>query len=312
MNIDIVIPWCGDDFDPKIHTTNEDFLRQSNNNELYYCLDSIKTFAPWINKIYILVNEINIPNYIPQPEKTIFVDRTKLFNGQKITNGLVAETLSWKIPELSEYFILAHDDIILGRPTQTFDFFENDKPVYYSCCPATWGPFKGELHHSIYKNLQVFTGHTPPSCGAYPHFYCSMKKRVCEKIENEYEEWFKFMRSHTNKRFDSKNSDYSMEEDFKAIYTAYMDQNNLGVDRSKDKHKMYYDFGFIEYNGECYDTRMSIYEKNYIPCYQSINNFRNKLIKQKTAPLFINFNSVHNTKDLDDIWEFVKYEKYKS
>jgi hypothetical protein len=62
-----------------------------------------------------------------------------LFDGKKITNGLMVETLSWKIPELSEYFILAHDDIILGHQTSISDFFEKDKPVYYHLNP-TWGP----------------------------------------------------------------------------------------------------------------------------------------------------------------------------
>jgi len=175
MIVDIVIPWCGNDFDPKIHTSNEDLLRQSNNNELYYCLDSIKTFAPWINKIYILVNEINIPDYIPQPEKTIFIDRTKLLDGQKITNGLVAETLSWKIPELSEYFILAHDDIILGRKTYIDNFFQNNKSVYYHYSPA-WGPSKNQPHHRIYENAKVFKKPSPLSCGPYPHSYLSLQK----------------------------------------------------------------------------------------------------------------------------------------
>jgi hypothetical protein len=311
MKIDIVIPWCGNDFDPKIHTSNEDLLRQSNNNELYYCLDSIKTFAPWINKIYILVNKINIPNYIPEPEKTIFIDRTKLLDNKKITNGLVAQSLCHKVKELSEYFLLVDDDIVLGRPTQISDFFQDDKPIYYYFTP-TWGPFRHNPNHKIYQNSEVFNGKSPLSCGPYPHFYISMRKSFCEKIESEYEQWFKFMRSHKNTRFNSTKSNYSMEEDFKGVFISYINKNNLGINKEKDKYKIYYEFGFIEYNGECYDTRLSSDTKNYIPCDQSIANFKNKIIEQKTAPLFINFNSVHNTKDLDDIWEFIKYEKYKS
>jgi len=310
-NIDIVIPWCGNDFDPKIHTSNEDFLRQKNNNELYYCLDSIKTFASWVNKIYILVNEVNIPNYIPEPNKTIFIDRKQFLDNKKITNGFVAETLSWKIPELNENFILAHDDIVLGRKTSVSDFFENDKPVYYHLNPS-WGPFTNQLHHIIYHNENVFKGKSPVSCGPYPHFYLSLQKSVCEKIENEYDEWFNFMRSHYDNRFDSRNSQYYMEEDFKGIYISYINKINLGVDKSKLRSKINYEFGFIEHNGECYDTRLSGYEKNYIKCEQSITNFKNRLIKQKSCPLFINFNSVHNNKDIDDIWEFIKNEKYKS
>jgi hypothetical protein len=311
MKIDIVIPWCGNDFDPKIHTSNEDLLRQKNNNELYYCLDSIKTFASCINKIYILVNYIQIPNYIPEPQKTIFVDRTQLFDGKKITNGFVAETLSWKIPELSENFILAHDDIVLGRKTSVSDFFENDKPVYYHLNP-TWGPFKNQLHHRIYANANVFKEKSPLSCGPYPHFYLSLQKSVCENIENEYNQWFNFMRSHYINRFDSINSNYNMEEDFKGVYISYINRNNLGVDKSKLESKMYYEFFFIEHNGDCYDTRLSPHEKDYIKCEQSITNFKNRCIKQKSCPLFINFNSVHNTKDIDNIWEFIKNEKYKN
>lgn len=310
MNIDVVIPWCGNDFDPKINTTNEDMLRQKNSNELYYCLDSIKTFASWINKIYILVNEVNIPDYIPEPEKTIFIDRTKLFDGKKITNGFVAETLSWKIPEINENFILAHDDIILGRQANVSDFFYEDKPVYYHLNP-TWGPFLNIPHHRIYANEKVFNGISPKSCSPYPHFYLSLNKSICQKIENEYHDWFNFMRSHYNERFDSLNSTYYMEEDFKGIFIYYIHINNLGIDRSEQKHSMYYEFSFIEHKNECYDTRLSPNENNYIKCNKSIEIFKEK-VNKNFSPLFVNFNSVHNTKDLDDIWDFVKYEKYKS
>jgi hypothetical protein len=311
MKIDLVIPWCGNDFDPKIHNSNEDILRHKNNNELYYCLDSIKIFAPWINKIYILVNEIQVPNYIPEPNKTIFIDRKQFLDNKKITNGFVAETLSWKIPELSEYFILAHDDIVLGHKTSPSDFFVDEKPAYYHLNP-TWEIFRGQPHHRIYANETVFKGQSPLSCGPYPHFYLSLQKSVCQKIENEYQNWFTFMRSHYDKRFDSRNSNYYLEEDFKGIYISYININNLGVGKSKLRNKMYYEFGFIEHNGDCYDTRLSPHEKDYIKCEQSIANFKNRCIKQKSCPLFINFNSVHNTKDINDIWEFIKNEKYKS
>jgi len=311
MKIDIVIPWCGNDFDPKVHTSNEDLLRQKNNNELYYCLDSIRTFASWINKIYILVNEINVPDYIPEPQKTIFIDRTQLFDGKKITNGLVAETLSWKIPEISEYFILAHDDIILGRQTLVSDFFEKDKPVYYHMNPR-WGPFKNQTHHRIYENSKVFAKDSPTSCGPYPHFYISMRKSFCEKIEEQYKEWFNFMRSHYKTRYSSKNKNYSMEEDFKGIFTSYLIKNNLGFERPKSKTSVSYSFAFVEHNGECFDTRLSSLVENYISCKKSITNFKNRFIKQKSCPLFINFNNVHNNKDIDNIWEFIKNEKYKS
>jgi len=226
MKIDLVIPWCGNDFDPKIHNSNEDILRHKNNNELYYCLDSIKIFAPWINKIYILVNEIQVPDYIPEPNKTIFIDRKQFLDNKKITNGFVAETLSWKIPELNENFILAHDDIILGHKTTPSDFFIDNKTGYYHYSPS-WGPFKKQPNHRIYVNKGVFKGKSPLSCGPYPHFYLSLQKSVCEKIENEYYEWFYFMRSHYDNRFDSRNSQYYMEEDFKGIYISYINRNNL-------------------------------------------------------------------------------------
>jgi hypothetical protein len=303
--IDIVIPWCGNDFDPKIHTSKEHIMRQKNNNELYYCLDSIRTFASWINKIYILVNEIHVPDYIPEPQKTIFIDRTQLFDGKKITNGLVAETLSWKIPEISEYFILAHDDIILGRQTLVSDFFEKDKPVYYHYIPR-WGPFINKRNHRIYQNSKVFTGDTPTSCGPYPHLYIGMRKSFCEKIEEQHKEWFSFMRSHYETRYSSEDKNYSMEEDFKGIFTSYLINNNLGFDKSKSKLNLSYSFCFLEYNSKCFDTRFSINPNEYISCEQSIQNFKNYLIKQKNSPLFINFNSVHNNKDIDNIWNLVK------
>ena len=47
--IDIVYTWAGEHND-----TND--ARISNNNELKYSLRSVMKYAPWVNKIYILMN----------------------------------------------------------------------------------------------------------------------------------------------------------------------------------------------------------------------------------------------------------------
>ena len=49
FKIDIVYTWAGEN-----HNKNNE--RLSDNNELKYSLRSVMKYAPWVNKIYILMN----------------------------------------------------------------------------------------------------------------------------------------------------------------------------------------------------------------------------------------------------------------
>lgn len=153
--IDAVITWV-DGNDPK-HRAKRDMFgdnksltkddiagdtRYTSVGEIMYCVASINRFAPWINKIYIVTDEQN-PNVEPFLEKYFpeghipveIVDHKVVFEGYEqylpTFNSICLESMTWRIPGLSERFIEFNDDLILSAPTQPEDFFTEDGVVCY-------------------------------------------------------------------------------------------------------------------------------------------------------------------------------------
>lgn len=306
--IDIVIPWSGNDC--AIAPVTADFAaRQTDNGELGYCLSSIQLFAPWVRKIFVLVNDpAATPITLPEPRKTIFVDRTQFLAGQKTTNGLVAETLAWKIPEVSEFFILAHDDTWLGRPTEPSTFFLDGRPYYWHIDPV-WGPFRGQGFHDIYVQNPVDCPQ-PKTSAPTPHFWMPARKSHCARLEADFPAWFSFMRTHLTDRFSSvEKSDAAwtgLEEDFKGVYAWFLAHHNLGVDRAVEKIRglLYYEFAFVELKGAEYDTQMRADKKFWIPAAESLGNFQRSL-NRLGGPLFVNVNTVVSAVTVKKIWSML-------
>ncbi|MBR5131575.1 MAG: Stealth CR1 domain-containing protein [Alistipes sp.] len=111
--------------------------------EILYCVASLNRFAPWLNKIYIVTDEQDpkiderikelFPNgHIPME----IVDHKRIFEGYEehlpTFNSISIESMTWRIPGLSEHFIEFNDDLILAAPTRPEDFFtEEGKVVCY-------------------------------------------------------------------------------------------------------------------------------------------------------------------------------------
>ena len=154
--IDAVITWV-DGNDPVHQAKRAQFLTNKRENarkdvagetrfnqvgEIYCCIASILRFAPWINKIYIVTDDQNphVDDYIKQyfPENKIpveIVDHKVVFEGYEkylpTFNSLAITSVLWRIPGLSERFILFNDDVMLQRAVSPDDFYLNDKIVLY-------------------------------------------------------------------------------------------------------------------------------------------------------------------------------------
>ncbi len=155
--IDIVIPWV-DGNDPnhkakrlkyntlKGETKREDVggsCRFDSLGEIIYCLISINRFAPWVRKIFLVTDGQN-----PEAEKILaerfpnghipmeIIDHRTIFRGYEeflpTFNSRAIETMIWRIPDLSEHFILMNDDFILKSSVTPEDFFKGDKTVCYA------------------------------------------------------------------------------------------------------------------------------------------------------------------------------------
>ena len=114
--------------------------RFSSVGEIGYCVASINRFAPWINKIYIVTDEQNphiedfMDKHFPEREIPIeIVDHKILFVGYEeylpTFNSISIESMTWRIPKLSEHYIEFNDDFMLAAPTKAEDFFTVDGKV---------------------------------------------------------------------------------------------------------------------------------------------------------------------------------------
>ncbi|MBR6127862.1 Stealth CR1 domain-containing protein [bacterium] len=137
MDIDLVYLWVDDtDWDWKkkrnkyLQTFSDydddavDKCRFYNNNELMYSLRSVERYAPWIHKIFI-VTDNQIPDWLnTENEKIRIVDHTEIIPKEYLPlfNSCAIETRLPYIPNLSEYFLYANDDMFFWKPV-TKDFF---------------------------------------------------------------------------------------------------------------------------------------------------------------------------------------------
>ncbi|OGV28786.1 MAG: hypothetical protein A3E88_05975 [Legionellales bacterium RIFCSPHIGHO2_12_FULL_35_11] len=104
-------------------------------NEIYYCLLSIKKFAPWIRNIYLITNQ-QIPAAISQikdlefTKKIKIVDQNILLKENRILtpvfNSLSIEWIITQIKDLSDNFLYLNDDFFLIKSVSPEDFFKNN------------------------------------------------------------------------------------------------------------------------------------------------------------------------------------------
>lgn len=103
--------------------------RFANDGEIHWCVASIRRYAPFIRKIWIVtdgqdphVQDGNIPVEV--------VDHKQIFRGYEdflpVFNSVAIETMTWRIPGLSDHYVEFNDDFLVCRPLAPEDFFAQD------------------------------------------------------------------------------------------------------------------------------------------------------------------------------------------
>ncbi|WP_188113706.1 Stealth CR1 domain-containing protein [Salinicola halimionae] len=152
-DIDIVIAWV-DGSDPAMQRKRNQYLEQakriptisskarrfSDNGEIRFCLQSIATHMPWVNRVYIVTDGqtpecvANMPKTIePIKDRIRIVDHQEIFRGHEellpTFNSLSIETFLWRINGLAENFIYMNDDMFFCGAVCPEDFFIKRKVV---------------------------------------------------------------------------------------------------------------------------------------------------------------------------------------
>lgn len=102
--------------------------RWKNNGEAEYVIKSIRKFAPWIRKIFIVVSrESQIPDWLPDDVIVVLHSDLFLNKGHLPTfNSTSIEANLFRIKGLSEHWIYFNDDCFLGNNVTPDDFLEYD------------------------------------------------------------------------------------------------------------------------------------------------------------------------------------------
>lgn len=165
--IDIVLPWVDGD-DPALEAKRISYMdngkealhediggasRYKSLGEINYCIASINAFAPFVRKIFIVTDGQDpcLESFLAEkfPEGHIpmeIIDHKVIFRGYEqylpVFNSRAIETLIWRIPGLSEHFILMNDDFLFIKRTTAEDFFRGDKTICYGdWFPTAWARF---------------------------------------------------------------------------------------------------------------------------------------------------------------------------
>ena len=237
--IDIVYTWTGENED------NEN-IRLSNNNELKYSLRSVIKFMPWVNKIYILMNN---PKKIPSwfnskySNKIIIYDHTDTFpKTAKLPNknSNAIETTLCNIPGLSEHFIYMNDDFFIGKEVYYYDFFTKDGKVKISENVNDVNNLLIEDKKDILKiNYPLISNRK-----SYPHLPIPFIKSYFKKFIFKYKNYITWIRQ-TNVRLNnfSTCNKYNLKKFCQQIHypiLIYLNENNK-VTTIKKKKFVYVD-----------------------------------------------------------------------
>lgn len=145
-SVDLVYLWC-DGQDPQFveakkllltEDMDEDCvgeIRYIDNDELRYSLRSVYEFLPWINHIYIVTNNQR-PKWLLNHPKISVVDHKEFIPEALLPtfNSVTIEMYLDRIPNLSEKFLYANDDIFFNSYLQPADFFKGDVPLVRFGC----------------------------------------------------------------------------------------------------------------------------------------------------------------------------------
>ncbi len=110
--------------------------RYQNNDEVRYCIYSIRKFLPWIRTIF-LITDSQRPKFLSDSLCSTLglriVDHSEIFQGHEnilpTFNSITIETAIYRIKGLADRFIYFNDDFIAIEPSSTDDFFRDDKMV---------------------------------------------------------------------------------------------------------------------------------------------------------------------------------------
>jgi len=206
-------------------------------NEFQVSFRSLLKYAPWFNKVYVLVNgPAHPPAWAANETRLVMVDRCTLFprgSGDCPTNNSYAcNSVAHLIPGLKEHFVFMEDDYYFVRPVNSSQFFSpvgtplvdfslntgSFEEVYGARADLSGPDMPPEhlpLHMINDDTIGQHAAHSP----------MPIRVSFLKSMESKFSDWFAFLRSHRN-RFISLHT-----EDYQLVYYWMLFANKAGEQR---------------------------------------------------------------------------------
>lgn len=194
-------------------TSNNDCNRLSSVDEIIYSIYSVKHYMPWVNKIYVVLPESNIP-YFP---KEVIHD-VELITQESILpknkgpsfNSNTIECFLDKIPNLSDNFIYFNDDVFVTRPLERKHFIDSndnviiipqlflDKPISARLISSTiLNDHTVGSRYNCYKYINKLLNEKGKDYIMISHAPLLIKKSILQKIKAELQTELNHQLNHT-------------------------------------------------------------------------------------------------------------------
>ena len=214
--IDVVIAWV-DGRDPQHRRKRQRYLadpgadeqpeqvaskerRFSDNDEIRFCLRSIRNYAPWVRSIW-LVTDDQVPASIDRQQAELdnirIVDHREIFRGHEqllpTFNSFAIETMLWRIDGLADRFLYFNDDMMLVGPVESSDFFSNEGKVNLR---GRWNNLDGKREEEIsfFDGTKVrgaeMLGYTSEHFFSPDHAIYPMLRPAMEELFEEFQPAF--------------------------------------------------------------------------------------------------------------------------
>ena len=263
--IDVVYTWKGE------QKSND--IRLGYNYELKYSLRSVDIYAPWVNKIYILMNIKKTPSWIKDNNKIIIVEHSDTFPSSKYLpnfNSNAIETTIANIKGLSEHYIYFNDDIFLGKKTKYTDFFTpSGKAIVNDLASNTENILKN-------KNKNILNIKFPPSFNRlYKHIPIPQIKSLVLEFNLEYSDYIHWIR--TTKKRKERGFDvcekYDLNSPCQQLHypiAKYMYSKNKAKLVDNRKKSLYMSNAFVEFTDMLDDLLDKKKEKPLFLCINDV------------------------------------------
>jgi len=104
-----------------------DFLR--------YSLRSVRTYIPWVRKIYIVTARAQCPSWLnPEHPQIELVHHDQIIEERYLPtfSSNVIESYLHRIPELADHFMFMNDDFLFGKPTSLDTYYRDGRYTVFN------------------------------------------------------------------------------------------------------------------------------------------------------------------------------------